>query len=555
MSHGNNVAHDGHVSELEEKWFQESQKKFSEMKWYLKPRKATLCVILALHTLSFTILMGPMMVLMLRNICNVKAPMEGRSDRYDGHLPHVAHVAHNMSSHSHVGHMSMGMGNMKCNNPKSQQELSNVQSILSILSGVLGFALSGKYGQLSDKYGRVFVFKILSLINLGNSACLIIYFQFHKTYSKTLMILFSSVGFFSGGIMTLISNGNGYLNDIVTSREKTIAISILMSSVYVMLGFGSLIGSFAIKISHGNNMVPLYLSLLFAAMSTVLIFTVLSETRHPDALRAAWENQKAKENSQASSKSILKLASRLWAAMEYLFRPIGRLWLPRTVDGSSIPRINVICLVLIDVFNMAATVGTFHVMVLYCILRYQWTGVEIGYYMSMGGFGRALVLITIAPLTLKLLEKKFNMKILPHSVDRIDRICIIISLIFVLSSWISVLGIDSGSGVYMSGVLQSLSGMVSPTIQSAVIKYSSKTDAGEMFGALALVRHLAMLCLPVFFLQVYSHSVDKAQSLFLYIPLVGSVVTLILAIMFLRVQEEPVGVEYDRLNTQDFEVN
>lgn len=556
MEHGMQMGTEGVLSEMEEKWFLESQEKFQQMKWYVKPSKKVLCFVLALHTLSFTILMGPMMVLMLRNICNVKKDLDKRRDRYDGHLPHVPVVHHNMSGHSHMGHMGMGMGGgMKCNNPNSQQELSNVQSILSIISGLLGFTLSGKYGQLGDKYGRVFVFKIFSIINIVHSACLIIYFQFHKSYSKPLLILFSSTGYFSGGIMTLISNGNGYLNDIVRSHEKTIAISFLMSSVYIMLGFGPLIGSFSIKLSNGNNLVPLYVSLFFATVSALLVFTLLTETRHPEAMRVAKEKQEAKTSFITNSDTVYKLAVNLAKFSANLFRPIGRLWLPRTKEGSSIPRVNVICLVLIDVFNMAATVGTFHVMVLYCILKYSWTGVEIGYYMSMGGFGRALVLLSIAPLTLKVLERKFGLNIIPHSVDHIDRICIIASLAFVFFSLLSVVCIDSGSGVYLSSVLQSLSGMVSPTIQSAVIKYSNKTEAGEMFGSIALVRHLAMLFLPVFFLQIYSHTVDTFPGLFLFIPLFGSIITFVLAVIFLRVEDHVTEAEYNPLNSEDsFEI-
>lgn len=547
--HGMHAEDDESLVAMEEKWFLESQIKFEGMKWYLKPRKLTLCFILGLHTLSFTILMGPMMVLMLRNICTVKPGEEKRRDRFDGHLPHVPHVPHNMSGH-HMGNMNMGMG-MKCDNPNSQQELSNVQSILSIISGVLGFVLSGKYGQLGDRFGRVFVFKIFSIINLVHSVCLVCYFLFHKSYSRVLMILFSSTGFFSGGIMTLISNGNGYLNDIVTSHGRTIAISFLMSSIYVMLGFGPLLGSFLIKFTHGNSMVPLYASLLFSALSTILVFTILSETRHPEAMKAAAEKQSAKEQILTSDHKFIRFWKKTLSTFTSLFHPIRRLWLPKTSRGSLIPRINVLSLIFIDVFNMAATVGTFHVMVLYCILKYLWTGVEIGYYMSMGGFGRALVLLSIAPLTLKLLEKKLNLRILSFSVDRIDQICIIISLIFVFLSLVSVLTIDSGTGVYLNGVLQSLSGMVSPTIQSAVIKYSDKVDAGEMFGAVALVRHLAMLFLPVFFLQVYSHTVSFSPGLFLWIPLIGSIITIVIAIFFLRIEEESLDAEYNPLNSGD----
>ncbi len=532
------------LKEKEEDWFAESQTYFQKLKWYVRPSKKVIYLILSIHTLSFTILMGPLMMLMLDNICtsHMKKVFPKPTCHHGGHM--------NMAA-NHTKRMDMGNGpstlptngpTYRCKYEDAQKVLSNVQSTLSIISGVLGFTLSGKFGQFSDRFGRVFVFKIFAVINLLHTVGLLMYFMLNeKTFNSAFLISVSSVGYFSGGIMTLLANGNSYLNDIVLSRERTFSISLLMSFVYAMLGVGPLLGSLLVKLTHGNNLAPLVASLVFGIISAILIFTIMVETRHPEARKLAQERYEIKNNRHMnhSHNVILRILMVQYDYILSFFRPMKRLWIPKTMrHGSTIPRYNVITLILVDVFNMASTVGTFHVVILYCMLKYKWSSVEIGYYMSMGGFGRAAVLLFIAPVFLKILEKKFGYKIITNSVDKLDKTSIMVSLIFVFLSSLSIFIFDSSFVVYLSSVLQSLSGLVSPTIQSSVIKYSNKTEAGEMFGAMALVRHLAMLIMPVFFLQIYSRTVDINPLIFNFITCVGSVLTLTLAAVVLRVYEE-----------------
>lgn len=522
------------IRDLENSWFEESQEYFQTLSWWKRPSKRILFTILSIHTLSFTVVMGPLVILMLNSICSVPSNEPTNSNSTE------MSMGTNMISNL-LRRMDMGGGtpaaDSSCKNKDSQKIISNIQSILSILSGVLGFLLSGKFGQLSDKYGRVWVFKIFSIINLIYTILLIVYFDVYGSYNETWMILILSISFLTGGAMTLIANGNSYLNDITLAKDRTVAISIFMSCIYTVIGAGSLISSFTIKIANENTNSVLYASLLFSILSTVLIFTILPESRHPEAMSLAKERY-AKKETEHCGFSTSNFGDKLYGYINSLvgfFRPIKRLWLPRTEFGSIIPRMNVISLVFIDVFSMAATFGTMHVLILYAVLKYKWTGVEIGYYMSISGFGRSFVLLFIAPVVVKLLESRDYFKVYTASVDKLDKFTLNISLLFVFLSCLCLLFVNNSTGVYLSVILQSLSGMISPTIQSTVAKYSNKIESGEMFGAMALVRHIAMLILPVFFLQVYSHTVDVYPELFLYIPFTGSIITLLVSLLCLKV--------------------
>jgi hypothetical protein len=498
------------LKETEAQWFMDNKERFSLMPLYKRPSRPLLYLVMALYSFSFTILMGPLMILMLESICKDGPKMMKRMD------------------------MGVGMGGSSCKNRDSQKVLSDIQTVLSMISGLLGFSLSGKFGQLSDMNGRIYVLRIFAIINVVHTFGLIAYFKWYGGYDKFFMIVVNSIGYFTGGVMTLISVGNSYLNDIVPDHERTISISWLMSSVYIMLGVGPLVGSVSIKATGGNNNIVLYISMVAGTISLLLVLS-MTETRHPEAMIAAREKLDVEGNvTMYHENKVLNTLIYFYKKVISFFRPIKRLWLDRTPLGFIDPRVNIIILILVDLVNMAATVGTMHVMILYTVLKFKWTSVEIGYYMSISGFGRAFVLLAIAPLFLSLLQKVFRMRTHNGALDYLDKASIIMSLIFVFASCLTLIIWDSANGVYLSAVLQSLSGMASPTIQSAVIKYSSKTTSGEMFGAMALVRHLAMLILPVMFLQIYSHTVDYWPKFFLYLPLVGSVTTLILSLLFLN---------------------
>ena len=84
------------LKEKEEDWFAESQTYFQKLKWYVRPSKKVIYLILSIHTLSFTILMGPLMMLMLDNICT----------------SHMKKVFPKPTCH-HGGHMNMAANHTK----------------------------------------------------------------------------------------------------------------------------------------------------------------------------------------------------------------------------------------------------------------------------------------------------------------------------------------------------------------------------------------------------------------------------------------------------------
>lgn len=483
--------------EISTKWYRDTVDMYQNKKWYQRPTAVALFVALTLKALSFTIMITPTAALTMEKICD--------------------------SMRNDEGH---------CNMTTVQKEQSVVQSAVSLLTSCLGLVTAGKYGELSDRRGRVFVLQINGVITLVHVLLALYVFAPGTGYNRYGLIFVNSIESISGGIMVLISTGNAYISDIVPVNQRMVSISVLMSIVYGSLGLGPLLSSFTVKLFNGNNFVPFYLAVVCCLLFNAMVFYFIIESRHHDARRYSQSEQFMKEQIHGSS-----VYRKLFEVVE----PLKHLWMPKTYSGSLIPRINVILLMILDVIFVMATQGAAPTLVLYGMLRFHWGAVELGYYLSISGLGRAVVLLLLVPQVVSMLKKSsiFHYKPLKTSMDRLDLVVLQWSVFCIFCSIaVAVLIQSSPSGLYLSAAIQTLSAVISPTIQSVVVKYASKKITGQVFGAIALFRHIVMLIVPLIFLRIYSETVDKNPAIFLYVPLVGSIIGFVLT-FFLKIVEDP----------------
>ncbi|KAH3900949.1 MFS transporter SCDLUD_002411 [Saccharomycodes ludwigii] len=498
------------------RWYTENLKLHSEFKWYQRPTTSMLYFLLALEILTNFITLSPTIILLTEKICD------------NIHKDSTTEI---------------------CDESIAQKELSQIQAIGTILTGVIGFLVSGKMGELSDRYGRIFIFRIIAVFGVLQPLLSILFFQPWVKYNRYAAIIATSIGYFAGGIHALIANSNSYISDIVPPKERTIAISILMSIIYGSIGAGPLLGSTLIKISGNNNMMSFYASLLFGAIFLIFVQFFVKESRHHEARRLsqheyeeniASKGIKTQHNlifRNSTSANITPFKERIKQLFS-IFSPLKRLWIPRTCAGSLIPRYNVLLLMIIDVLFLFSTVAVTPVIVLYSIYTYHWDSVKLGYFISIVGLGRALILLFFAPFLIKFLRDKLKFSILTNSIDTIDKICIVCSSVFLILSITALLVIKSEIGVFLYAFLQVFSAMISPTIQAIILKYSSKKHSGGVFGAIALVRHLDTLIGPPIFLKIYALTIDKNPIFFIYLPFAFSILLFALT-LFLKIVYDP----------------
>ena len=525
--------------EISHTWYKQVQDKFKHKPWYARPTVGAILFIIILRVLCTTLLMTPTVGLLSTKLC----------DKY----------AFDKSDVTPLGHAGM-IDRKRCDMKAVQKEQSNITSWVTLINSVVGISLSGKYGEFSDRLGRLFVLKLVGFIGMIHTFLMLVAFHPSRPYQKWFALL-AMTSDITGGILTLISVGNSYISDIIPPSEGTLAvyISLLMSIVYASLGLGPLISSYLIKIFNGNLIVPYYFTFGVSILYLLVVFIFIKESRHKDAQKYSAKILKKNRLRRSSSISSLKsnqsnasqnggqiklsLRDRLyiWLHMTVIeaVEPIGKLWISRTATGSLIPRINTILLIVIDTLFCSSTSGFIPVLLLYCIAVYDWTSVELGYFISIGGIGKSFILLFM-PLLVGFLKKRLNYKVIPNGVDNMDKLLLNTSMVFlVASSLVIIIFKKYDKSLYAAAMLQALSAVLSPTIQSCVLKYNSKKIAGQVFAAHTQIRHLTMVFVPIIFLQTYSHTFSNNPMLILSIPSILSILGFIL-LQFVRLVDDPV---------------
>ena len=503
----------------EVRWLREARKKHADMKWWTRPSVVYLCAILAAIGLTESFVIPPTTLLSMKRVCES-----------------IAYSDNTWNAD----------GSPICDSAKVQKELSELNSIVFLVNGIAGTLLSGKLGQLSDRFGRVPIFIYISFMKAAGLALMIYVFVTSRPFPRTLFIVGQCIPSLGASTISLIANGNSYISDIVEPEARPLYISFVMSTIYGAIGLGPFFSSLLVKASNGNNFVPMWTALVLAVCVTLVCAFLMGESRHDMAkqksqvqfLRRRQSMESiATQNSSTGTLGSISVKARYTLAQFFDFlSPIRKLWIAPTVAGSLIPRYMVLLLVTIDCLFMTSTAASIPALVLAFVFMFNWNSEELGYFVSCIGLGRAAALLFLAPLVLHFLKKRF--KVLEKSIDHTDTFVIRTSLVFILLSLIAVIAIPNEMAVVIFVLFQVLSSMLSPTIQSTVIKYGSKSSTGEYFGALALIRSGTMMVLPSFFLSLYSHTVSINPTLFVYIPLTMSVLACVLS-AFLKIVEDP----------------
>ncbi|CAI8494424.1 unnamed protein product [Hanseniaspora opuntiae] len=415
------------------------------------------------------------------------------------------------------------------------KEYTLFQSYTSIIQSLSGFVMCSYYANQSDMHGRVHVLKICGWWTiLGSIANVYLYCFETIQYSRWIYITLYCIEGINGGILSLTAIGSSYIFDISKERERFVKLSIFMSIIYGSIGSGPLIGSFLVKNNIFNNAQMIYLASIMNGLYFLGCCTLLKESRQERDRRQSQtiHMQQKRLKIEKSRNTNLGWKSKVLHFFNYkdhlidLFKPLKTLWVPKTHQGSLVPRYNVLILIFIEVFVNGFIEGCVPAVIAYAMFDFKWTSVEIGWFYSISGIVRCIVLLIIVPNMLTLLQKKFM--VLNDSIDKIDKIYLNFFLIFSISGFLSMIVIKDSLGVYLNAIFLSLTAFAIPTIQNVIIKYSSKKNTSIVFAGIAILRNLVQLISPPILLKIYSSTIENEKLLFLYVPLIFSVFSLIL---------------------------
>lgn len=408
-----------------------------------------------------------------------------------------------------------------------QQEYTVFQSYTSIIQSLSGFIMCSYYANLSDMHGRVHVLKICGWWTiLGSLANVYLYCFDSVEYSRWVYIILYCVEGMNGGVLSLTAIGSSYIFDIANKNERFVQLSIFMSIIYGAIGVGPLIGSFLVAKNLLNNAGMIYLASIVNGLYFLGCSFILKESRKERDRRESQTIYIQQQEERKKKMLNLDWKTRFINFFNYsddlidLFKPLKTLWVPKTHLGSLIPRFNVLILLFIEIFVNGFIEGCVPAVIAFSMFKFDWTSVEIGWFYSLSGIVRCVVLLIIVPKLLHFLQKR--LPVLNDSIDRIDKTYLYFFLLFSVLGFLSMIALPSATGVYLNAVFLSLTAFAIPTIQNVIIKYSSKKNTSVAFAGIAILRNLVQLVTPPILLKIYSITLLSEPLTFLYIPLIFS---------------------------------
>ncbi|OAL22519.1 hypothetical protein AYO22_07077 [Fonsecaea multimorphosa] len=440
----------------------------------------------------------------------------------------------------------LGEENPQCRDPHVQARVANFNLYINLLSGVFSALISPHLGSLSDRVGRKKVMVSASLGALVAEIITIIVGQTNGRISVYWLLLGGLVDGLCGSFTTALALAFAYASDCSPPERRAVAFGYFHGTLFAGIALGPIVSGYLIKVT-GTVMIAFYLAL--ACNAFFIVFTLFAV---PESLSK--ERQLLAREKRQFAQAELPDSDWITTIKNYnLFEP---LWVlrPRGEGSSSALRKNLFVLAAIDTMMFGVAMGTVQIMIIYAEYRFGWTAVNSSMYLSAVNICRVLGLVLILPL----LTRFFRGPAKAHSKghkgsDMLDIWIIRGAIIFDLVGYIGYAFTPNGAIMVLSGMIASLGGIGSPTLQSSLTKHIPADRTGQVLGASGLLHALARVVAPTVFNLIYSQTVGIYAGI-VFICLASIFVIVFILSWFLRPNvylAEPSAVHLDQ--TEDDE--
>ncbi|KAG9087030.1 hypothetical protein FRC07_012928, partial [Ceratobasidium sp. 392] len=370
-------------------------------------------------------------------------------------------------------HIATPGTNIMCSDDVAvQQAVAKLNTAISTTSGILSVLTTGWWTQLSDRVGRV---RIITLSALSGTMVDLVFVlvvrnseQFPGGYH--LLVLSNMIDGLLGGFSTAIAISHAYVSDCVPSTERSRWFSLWSGIIFGGMAFGPSLGSLITGFTQ-NIMVIFYINVVFDAIYTIFVAFILPESMSPEALRSASESRKLAESHSKSSwwrETIGKLLTVVAPLTMFLPRVVSRSGSRKRYDWN--PTFVGLAFAL-----HATNSGSYSFKYQYALKAFAWSSTQMGNWLSLLGFTRALHLVVVLPLILKALhwyrERKASAKELELAADpdskakAIDLLVARASLCVDITSYIASALVTTSNAFLGTTSLLSFGGGYGPAIQ------------------------------------------------------------------------------------------
>ncbi|KAK7044959.1 major facilitator superfamily domain-containing protein [Favolaschia claudopus] len=410
-----------------------------------------------------------------------------------------------------------------CQTPEVQARASRIQASIVITMSVLSSASTGLWSQWGDIKGRKLLF-IVSIVGFIAMELVFILVSAPSINQRGELFILIGPVFegLCGGYSVFNAVFHAYISDCTPDGSR----SKIFSSVQGIVFVGRALGPWIAGIVLSNSTLGSH-SLFYISVSIQLVLLVYVLFFVPESLRSR-ERQRPEVDVELEPRPTTMRAIEDKQSIKQIIRrfmvvfvsPIT-MFRPRVVeDGVSRRKDYSLTLLGSAMFLYIVSTAVYQLKFLYGQHTYDWTTVQLGYYMSFLWISRAINLLILLPILISYLKPKTPIVVLsaPEAIAReiqFDKCLARASLTVDAMGDLLIVATPASSQVAFIGAscLSAFTSGGNPALHSLgavclhALGHSSET--GRLFGAVGVLDAIAHIMAPAFFAAIYGMTVGS----------------------------------------------
>jgi hypothetical protein len=303
-----------------------------------------------------------------------------------------------------------------------------------------------------------------------------------------------------GSFTTALALAFAYASDCSPPERRNVAFGYFHGTLFAGIAIGPVMAGYVIKVT-GTVMVVFYIALACQAWFIVFVLFAVPESLSKERQLIAREKRRFTQAETADNS---------WWTNVKNYNPFEPLWVlrPTGVGSSAALRKNLFVLAAIDTMMFGVAMGTMQIIIIYAEYRFGWTAVNASMYLSAVNVCRVMGLVLLLPLLTRIFRGPQHLQSKGHKgSDMLDIWIIRGAILFDLLGYVGYAIGPTGAVMVVSGMIASLGGIGSPTLQSSLTKHIPADRTGQVLGASGLLHALARVVAPTVFNLIYSQTV------------------------------------------------
>ncbi|KAJ5908270.1 hypothetical protein N7495_000952 [Penicillium taxi] len=404
-----------------------------------------------------------------------------------------------------------GDDNAQCRTPEISALVAQFQLYLNLITGIVSALVSPRLGQMSDRYGRTTLIALGAMGAVLSEVISCILATWPEKMSINVFLIGALMDGLGGSFTTAQALIHSYATDCTPPEKRSVAFGLFHGILFLGISIGPSGAALIIK-KTGSSLLVFYLGvslhILFCLAIAFIVPESLSKQRQLAARELHHKKQAGTDATRWYSWRSLNPIN-LFTPLGILLPAVGRpsTLFPNRKGATPALRRNIILLSTLDTVVFSVALGTASVIIIYAELIFNWGNVESSLFISIVNIIRVVNLFVVLPIIARFFRTSVEDDGVIRGSDSLDIFIIRLSIVFDVLGYIVYAMARDPKVMILAGVVTSLGGMGSPTLQSSLTKHVPHERVGQMLGATGLLHALARVVGPTIFNTIYSLTV------------------------------------------------